>query len=48
MTRMVKVEGLLRHLDGARHLVTGIAREGFSQPMMSEMLNTPLSTAAKM
>lgn len=47
MTRTAKVDGLVRHLDGARHLVTGIVREGFSQLMMSEILNTPLSEAAK-
>ena len=45
--RMVKVDGLVRHLEGARHLVTGMVLEGFSQLMMSEMMNTPLSKASK-
>jgi len=43
--RMVKVEGLVRQREGARHLVTGMVLEGFSQLMMSEIANTPLLVA---
>ena len=45
MMRMVKVEGLVRQREGARHLVTGMVLEGFSQLMMSEIANTPLLVA---
>ncbi len=45
MMRIAKVEGLVRQREGARHLVTGMVLEGFSQLMMSEIANTPLLVA---